>query len=371
MKKSWIRGVTKVFLVSINLIIVSLYLLGCLIPWLNEKHFWVVGFIGLIMPYLLLLLIGSIIFWFFVKKKFAFFLFIILCFGYKQITVMFAFNTSHTFSKKKSNYNLRVVSWNIGNMSGRPLHSKIKMHSIDEIVSSVLKQNADVVCLQEFEECKNGCKSFELLKKAYPYYYFPGWIIGPHRHKTGNVILSKYPIINADSTRFENGENIIASDIVYGLDTISFFTTHLDSYKFSREEFKEIDAVGVDEKIPKRNFIGIIRKMKNTFKVHNKESDVVKLYMSKRNFPVVFCGDLNEVATNNSYWKIRGNKQDAFLVKGLGFGKTFNSLSTSLRIDYIFPDNNFNVTQFNIVDEQLSDHKMLVTDLILKKYQSK
>jgi hypothetical protein len=34
------------------------------------------------------------------------------------------------------------------------------------------------------------------------------------------------------------------------------------------------------------------------------------------------------------------------------------------------PDNHFEVTQFNLVDEEMSDHKMLVVDLMLKKYQT-
>jgi len=76
--------------------------------------------------------------------------------------------------------------------------------------------------LQEFADCKSGCKSQELIKKNIHYSYFPGWIIGPYRHGSGNVIFSKYPIIRGDSTRFENGENVISADIVINDDTISF-----------------------------------------------------------------------------------------------------------------------------------------------------
>jgi endonuclease/exonuclease/phosphatase family metal-dependent hydrolase len=79
---------------------------------------------------------------------------------------------------------------------------------------------------------------------------------------------------------------------------------------------------------------------------------------------------LNEVSNSNTYWKIRGNRQDAFLAKGFGLGKTFNSLSPVLRIDYVMPDNYFEVKQFDLVDEKMSDHKMLVADLMLKKYQT-
>lgn len=65
---------------------------------------------------------------------------------------------------------------------------------------------------------------------------------------------------------------------------------------------------------------------------------------------------------------MRGNKQDAFLQKGFGLGKTFNSLSPALRIDYIMPDSNFTVNQFDIKDQAMSDHSLLVCDVMLKKY---
>ena len=283
---------------------------------------------------------------------------------------MFAFNTNNTFKKAKSNYSIRLVSWNIANMSGKTQNTTNKKHSIDEIINSLLAQNADVICLQEYEDCRNGCKSLEIIKKKYPYYYFPGWIIGPYRHRSGSVIFSKYPIVKNDSTRFDNGENIITTDVAINDDTISFYTTHLESYKFSKDEFKEIDGIATEDVVSKKSIRGIIGKMKNTLKTHSKQAAVVINFMSKTTYPIVFCGDLNEVANNNTYWEIRGNKQDAFLQKGFGLGKTFNSLSPVLRIDYIMPDNNFEVVQFNIIDEGLSDHNLLVSDLMLKKYQT-
>jgi endonuclease/exonuclease/phosphatase family metal-dependent hydrolase len=357
-------------MVSMNLAIVILFLIGCLLPWLSPEYFWLFNFIGIAMPYLVVVMIFWIIFWLFVKRLFALYLLIVLCFGYKQMNVMFAFNTNNTFKKVKASYNIRVMSWNVGNMSGKPQNNFTKKHSVDEIIDCLLKQNADVICLQEFEDCKNGCKSVQLIKKKYPYSFFPGWIIGPYRHGSGNAIFSKYPIIKSDSSRFENSENIITTDINVGEDTISFFTTHLDSYKFSKNEFKEIDNVGKEKSVPKNNLRGIFSKMKNTFITHDKQAGVVNQFMKNVAYPLVFCGDLNEVANNNAYWKIRGEKQDAFLAKGFGFGKTFNSLSPVLRIDYVMPDNHFEVAQFNLVDEQMSDHKMLVVDLILKKYQT-
>ncbi|HEY2727244.1 MAG TPA: endonuclease/exonuclease/phosphatase, partial [Parafilimonas sp.] len=70
--------------------------------------------------------------------------------------------------------------------------------------------------------------------------------------------------------------------------------------------------------------------------------------------------------TSYTYFHIRGKRRDAFLENGLGVGKTYSSLAPMLRIDYILPDTSFIIKQFGTVDENLSDHVMLVSDLRLK-----
>jgi len=48
-----------------------------------------------------------------------------------------------------------------------------------------------------------------------------------------------------------------------------------------------------------------------------------------------------------TYFNIKGDLQDAFLKKGFGIGAPFSGLSPTLRIDYIFADQNFKIEQFN------------------------
>jgi endonuclease/exonuclease/phosphatase family metal-dependent hydrolase len=58
-----------------------------------------------------------------------------------------------------------------------------------------------------------------------------------------------------------------------------------------------------------------------------------------------------------------------FLEKGAGIGRTFSSLSPTLRIDYILASKDFSIVQFNRVEKIYSDHYMLVTDLKLPPRQ--
>ena len=81
----------------------------------------------------------------------------------------------------------------------------------------------------------------------------------------------------------------------------------------------------------------------------------------------ILCGDFNDVPTSYTYFHIRNKRQDAFLQRSIGVGSTYNSIATMLRIDYMLPDTSFTIQQFDMIDESLSDHEMLVSDLKLKR----
>lgn len=82
--------------------------------------------------------------------------------------------------------------------------------------------------------------------------------------------------------------------------------------------------------------------------------------------PIVLCGDLNDVPNSYIYNTIKGDMQDAFLQKGFGIGRTFNSISPTLRIDYIFADKRIRISQFKRITTNYSDHYMIVADMQLK-----
>ena len=84
-------------------------------------------------------------------------------------------------------------------------------------------------------------------------------------------------------------------------------------------------------------------------------------------YPSVLCGDFNDVPNSYTYFQIRGNRQDAFLKRGGGIGRTYASISPTLRIDYIFADPRFSVVQCKKVEVSYSDHYPVIADLVLKK----
>jgi endonuclease/exonuclease/phosphatase (EEP) superfamily protein YafD len=85
--------------------------------------------------------------------------------------------------------------------------------------------------------------------------------------------------------------------------------------------------------------------------------------MNHSPYSIILCGDFNDVPNSYAYETIGAGLQNAFVQKGSGISRTFSSISPTLRIDNIFADKRFTVTQFTRVKKLLSDHFPIVADL--------
>jgi endonuclease/exonuclease/phosphatase family metal-dependent hydrolase len=138
------------------------------------------------------------------------------------------------------------------------------------------------------------------------------------------------------------------------------YTTHLASYRFKQKDFDAIDDAT-------KNKWGVVRKMKHAFEERAVQAEIVSNEINKSPYPTIITGDFNDVPNSYTYQKIAKGWQDAFLSKGFGFGATYLGLSPILRIDYILANEKWSVTSWEQTDENLSDHHMIMADLLLKK----
>lgn len=369
MAKPASRRVFKLLFLTLTGLVVLFYLLGCLSVWINPAEYWVMGFMSLLFPYTCLLMILLCVFWLIAKPKIAWISFIILALGYKQFMVMLGFTLSNDLNKKSTATTLRIATWNIQSFNGLSKNKEAKKMAKTEIESSITKYNPDVICLQEFNTITtkgNIADNIALFTKAYPYHFFSA----DYQRKKGNyqsgcIIFSKFPFAATNKIKYPVAESLIYADVVKGIDTIRVYTTHLQSFKFKKEDYDEIDNLSANDASTLAS-MSFLRKMKLAFKRRGLQTNIVQKELAKSTYPTIICGDFNDVPNSYTYHTIRGNKQDAFLQKQFGFGRTFISLAPTLRIDYIFPDNNFTIKQFDLIDENLSDHLMLITDVELK-----
>jgi endonuclease/exonuclease/phosphatase family metal-dependent hydrolase len=368
-KKSRVRIFGKGLLLSVHLMLAVLLLYPQFFMPLG--WIWVNGFLSLIAPYVVVLHLLFLFIWLIAKPILSLISVATLGIAYPTILVLFAWHPGVPFSQKKKDNSLRIISFNVKEFNGnnpQPIGHKLRT---EDIAASIQKWDPDIICLQEYntKELKNDIANHATyFDEKYPYSFFSkDHQIYEANYFAGNIIYSKYKILYAERVPFTNQESLIYVDLLKGDDTIRVFTTHLASFKFKQNDFEAIDdAADANEAALKAKY-GVMRKMKNAFMIRAVQASIIQAQLAKSPYPTLITGDFNDVPSSYTYKQIKGEMQDAFLAKGFGIGATYMNLSPTLRIDYIMADNRWQVKGWESLDENLSDHHMIMADLQLVK----
>jgi endonuclease/exonuclease/phosphatase family metal-dependent hydrolase len=367
------RLLTKRFLILCNAAIAFLFILACLAPYINPDRWWFIALLGLGFPFLLIIVIAFMIWWLFIRRKWALISIIALLPGIKSLTVLFAFHSPSTFNYVKEPSTLRLASWNVARFIEMKRNNNKGSQTRLKMMEQIAAQNADIFCMQEFFHSNDSAWYPNIVYIQshfnYPYYYYSHDNDGDN-HFIGSIIFSRYPIIDSGMVRFPRPslpEALMHADIKMNDDTIRVFTTHLQSLQFKKSDYDKINKIKEAEGEVVSNSKTIFSKLRTGMSYRKIQSDIVRKVLADSPYPFLFCGDLNDVPNSYTYNTVRGDLQDAFLKRGFGIGRTFSALSPTLRIDYIFADQNFTVNQFNRVIKNYSDHYLILADLRLKK----
>ncbi len=374
------KAASNIFLLCYFTVII-LFLAASFTTYVNPANWWHVGFVGLLFPYLLFALIVFTAICFFIKFRFAFFGIIALALSYKNINSLIAFRPSREFAVSKDRAHIRVMTWNVRRFT--PYYSDFfdpKNNNLAAIVEEVEKFDPDIICFQEFYTSVKKSANIDLFQEmGYKYYAFALLKSPSSASNSGTIIFSKYPILRSyffDMPKkvSTHAEDPVAADIVINSDTLRVATFHMQSYGFLHHDYQDLARIKNQADTGLKASKNIYRKMRYAFTLRGIQADIINEKLSASPYPVILCGDLNDVPSSYSYITIRGNRKDAFLEKGSGLGKTFTSGRSrfltwlpTLRIDYIFLDPRIEVVQFRPVTRQLSDHRGLITDVELPK----
>lgn len=189
-------------------------------------------------------------------------------------------------------------------------------------------------------------------------------------HHFGIAIFSKFPVINSQTiSEYPHDYNSIFQylDIIYYQDTIRVINVHLQSIRFDQNNLKYIDNPTIKSDSLITESKTIIKKFKVAFQKRGIQAKHVQEQIARSPFPVILCGDFNDVPNSFAYNTVGKNLQNAFVEKGDGLGRTFSSISPTLRIDHIFADKKFKIEQFTRIRKKLSAHYPLIADVVLRK----
>jgi endonuclease/exonuclease/phosphatase family metal-dependent hydrolase len=361
-KKSFFRKSFSFFFKVGAVVFLFLMLLSISAKYIPPGFSIIPAYFGLVFPYLFIINLILFIIILFKKYKVLICIFIIpfiwasfLFSGYFQTGI---FNSKAPDSKviKVMTFNVRLFNLYLW---------KNNQELRDSIMSFIRGENPDIICFQEYYENTNGdFETFSILSEqlgyTYHHRYFP--VILNKFQRFGIATFSKFPIIAKKQINFDGTSNMtLQSDIeVDSGYVIRLFNNHLESIRLSGEDMNYVSEVNISDKELKRGK-GILSRLRKAFRERQSQAEIVANAIKESQYPVIVCGDFNDVPVSYSYTKVRGDLKDAYIESGRGWGSTYPSKLLSFRIDYIFYSDELTSYNTTIHKNELSDHYALST----------
>jgi len=278
---------------------------------------------------------------------------------------------------------IKVMTWNVHLFDlGEWTRDKT---SNAKIIKLIKDENPDILCLQEFfmEEGGSGEPYANIIRQlGYPYFKFSEEskmskrimnakaLRGEHI-LIGHAVFSKFPLQN--DIRYPLGAshyNLLSVDVM--VDSTHIFNlnvTHLASVRFGENDINYLESLkekGTQAEISQKSK-SIIYRLRNAFSIRAHQANLIDSIKDETDYPIIICGDFNDVPGSYVYQKVKGNLQDPFVAKGFGFGRTYRNIMPTLRIDYILYDGDYlQPNSYRSPNVNLSDHRPVIADFSFK-----
>ena len=328
------------FIFLVNSILAVLFLISLVIPYIKPSIFPYFSILSLFSPLIILINILFIFYWIAKLKKQFLLSVLILLIGYSSVLTFINFSNNSSYMTENK---VSIISYNVRLFN---LYNWIDENNIeDQINSFLVDKSPDIICLQEYRG-----NIIDLPNYPYRFEFLRG-----NNIKYGQVIFSKFPILNKGSVEFSSmSNNAIFVDLKIHNDTIRFYNVHLQSFALENEiDLSTINTIQKKE---------IVTNLSNTFITQQRQVDVLRNSIDNSPYKNVLSGDFNNTAFSYTYKNLINGFKDSFMLKGNGLGITFNYNFIPLRIDFILVDDNFRVNQFKTYKINLSDHEPIFSE---------
>ena len=320
------------------------------------KH-WIGGFLMLSLPVVWLLHIVIAVSWIMAGSWRFLLSALVILIGYPFGKRTFRFNPRADYSVENT---LSVLSYNLMYIDYHKVIDEKNPENTQNLVASLPLLDSDIECYQELynNDSSGQLALIKKLKKTNKYYTYMHSSPGNDRGKgeIGLAIFSKYPLKNKRELYWKiNNNGAIAVDVTTDKGTFTVINTQMHSMGIRVGKVLKARA---DEEEAKKEAKNILIQLKNGFEERVIQTAELEKLILESKYPVILCGDFNELPYGYAYGRIRKLLQNTFEEKGRGFGFTYHHLPGFLRIDNIFVDQaTWKVEEFKTLHEiPFSDH---------------
>ncbi len=355
------RIIYRIILI-VNSLLAILLLLSYLSPHIHPEKSTIPSFLGLSYPLLALINLGFVLFWLFFFRPYFIISLVALIAGLNHVSAYFQIHSPVELSER--NIVAKVMSYNVQMFNLFQWNKDEK--SLSGILQAVEDQAPDILCIQEFYQDKQSRNSIgkrirkiHKLEKTHIKYWRE-----TEKHGFGMATFTSLPIARREELLVQEDPKMYAlvTDVVSGADTLRVFNIHLSSYNFGKHDYEIVEGIieKKDATSIRSGSLRVLRKLHQGFKARGRQADLIGEAVAASPYPVIVCGDFNEVPSGYAYNRIKSGLKDAFMESGAGLGRSYKGIFPSYRIDYILHDPVYQSINFKVYDYTGSDHNPIV-----------
>jgi endonuclease/exonuclease/phosphatase family metal-dependent hydrolase len=337
-----------------NVVLIFLTLFSYLSPYIHPGGLWPFSVMGLFYPVLLVLLLLSALVWAIQRKPYALLSLGCILLGWGHFTSFVGLS----FGKKDlpdRDDQIRVMSYNVFQFRALKEGARTRRWSVEEVLSFYEQHQPDIWCIEEFPTVPRRSDEYaKLLTEQTPLKY-----VYRERGK-GIAVFSRYPLTPVKMHYFSdyiygaNGYSI--ADVAVNGQTYRIFAIHLQSNAVSKIADEVATNGHLQEKETWLQIKGMIGRYRRTAALRSDQAIEIKKLMNESPYPVILCGDFNDVPLSYVYHTLSKGLVDGFQKKGKGIGTTFRGSLPALRIDYILSSPELEPLAYEVLHIDRSDH---------------
>jgi endonuclease/exonuclease/phosphatase family metal-dependent hydrolase len=299
---------------------------------------WVVGFLGLSIPFLMATHLILCLGWLLINKQKMWLSGLALLLSFPFWSRIYHFKSTED---KPLTADVTILSYNVmtfdvlNYLDGKDLDNAPKM------IDWAVEQEADIKCFQEYYNYSPR-PMFATLNRFKGAGYKHYTVLHPFHAQNeqnffGLAIVSKFPIIDRGEMTFENQNGMVWADVKTPKGVVRVINLHLYSMGVRFNKF--IEAYRAKNKATLRTESKyLLGRFKKGFQKRVKEIEQVEDVMAQSPYPVIVCGDFNETPFGYVYARLSRKLDNAFETTGHGFGFSYKNTPRFIRIDNQFFD---------------------------------
>ena len=358
----------------VNLLVVLWLALCFAASYISPAEVKYLALCSLTIPFAIVANVFFVLFWLFTNYKArSLYSLIVLLISYQLIITVFGFHYKAEHDMDSGPGRLKIMSWNV---HGLGLFNKpFKKEDKNKIAEVIKAEAPDILCLPEYSLLRDGSME-KFTKKIVQENNFNDYkfnIDNTYGHHVilGTMVFSKYPLKDFKVYDLGNMIYLVQSDVqVNDMRTIRMFFVHLYSFGLSDRDRDYIEDVRrsktqIEEDLGKSKTF--ISKFNRAWAIRAKEADSIAAIIKMSPYPVVICGDFNDLPGSYTYTAIRGGLNDVFSDKGAGLGRTYNQIFRTLRIDHMFYDDKaLQLLGYKSYFNTMSDHNPVIANFRIR-----